>query len=199
MEELSIRSIVSDRDIDYLATGIFQSVAVVSQRHCIDGQKKSGLPAWKELISGEVKTRADARLDVCPGKAAGNLVGRLPASAVSRDEDIRRDTCQFVERGFDDGLEDPAGKVHPPDEGVNMLDASDMLRVAHDIYGTGMTAAREHDQPTIPDVDDSRLVVPNPNVWLPAAVRLSVVDREPAFEGGVTLDLSCDENHVVDQ
>ena len=68
-----------------------------------------------------------------------------------------------------------------------------------DIDHTRMAAARQNDQPLVPDMTNHRLIIPDPPVWLPAIGRLSLLEGEACLEIGDTMDLSGHKDRTVQQ
>jgi hypothetical protein len=77
--------------------------------------------------------------------------------------------------------------------------AGQSLRVAQDVDRARVRAARHDDQPTVLDVDDDVLVVPDHGIGLPVLAGAREVNRKSALEAGGALDLPRDEDGVVDE
>ncbi len=66
------------------------------------GPNSSYIPS----TSSEVEACSYARLHKSVSEAAGDFVRGLPAGAVAWDEDIWANTCQLIQRGRDNGVEE---------------------------------------------------------------------------------------------
>src|SRR5689334_18157481 len=145
--------LTSDQRKVVLYPGTLTTLALVCPRSC------------------EVQPRADAALDVGTRHLTRQLVGRLPASAVAGYDHAGRDGGQLRECPRDQGFHQPTRQVHATDEAIDLLNASDAARVQEDIDHASVATTRQHEQPLPVDVADHRLVVPDPDVRLPRALR----------------------------
>src|SRR5262249_59985265 len=91
-------------------------------------------------------------------------------------------------------------QMHAADEAVDLLDARDAARVPQDVDDPGVATARQHEQPPPRDVADHRLVVPDPDIRLPRALRgARLLDGEPRLEVRHSLGLARDEHRTIEQ
>lgn len=99
------------------------------------------LPAIVRLfVLCKVQAGADAGLDVGIGKLAGEQVDGPPAGAVARNDEGRVDGDQFGDGAPDDWLEEATGEMQATDEGVDGVDAGQVLGVAQDVDDASVAA-----------------------------------------------------------
>ena len=118
---------------------------------------------------------------------------------MSGDHPIRADGGQFCDRTGDNRLKEPAGEVETTDEGMDLAHSGDPLGVANDVDGPRVAAAGQHDQPFASNVDDHRLVVPDPGVRLPSIVSAGLLAGEALLEVSHPLGLPAHEHRLIEE
>src|SRR5215218_309300 len=151
------------------------------------------------VTSCKVQPGADARLHVRLRQSTRDLVGCLPARAVPGHQPPRGDRGQFVQRARDYRLEDTPGEVHTAYEGVHAILAGQPLGLAQHVDRSGVAAPRKHYEALALEIHNYRLVVPDPGIRLPAAVRARVIEREALLKVGNALDLAGYQHRAIDQ
>ena len=89
-----------------------------------------------------------------------------------------------------DRFEETTAEVQPADQGVDLGHAGEATGVVHDVHRAGVAAAGQHDEAASRDVDDDRLVVPDPRVGFPAVVPPGLLPWQAALEVGHSLRLA---------
>ena len=112
---------------------------------------------------------------------------------------VRTNGDQFSDGLGDDRLEEPAGQVETANEGVDLRDPGDALGIAEHVDRPGVATAGQYDQPFASDVDDHRLVVPDPRVGLPPIVGPSVLEGESLLEISHPFRLAAHEHRPVEE
>src|ERR1700752_4052283 len=123
-----------------------------------------------------------------------------PAAAGRGDDPANADPRDRLDRAGNDRLEQPSRQMKAADEARDLLHTGDALGVLQDVDGARVRAAGDDHQPPIPNVDDDILVIPDPWIGLPAAVRATrLLPGKSLLEVGDSLDLARDQEHVIDQ
>src|SRR5829696_4984320 len=91
------------------------------------------------------------------------------------------------------------GEVQTAHEGVHAILTGQPLGVAQYVDRSGVAAARKYDQALALEIHNDRLVIPDPGVRLPAAVRACVIEREALLKIGNALDLAGHQHRAIDQ
>ena len=89
--------------------------------------------------------------------------------------------------------------MKPADDGAYLLLAGEPSRVSHRVDDAGMTAAAQHDQPSISEAQDQRLVVEDQWIRRPAIVAERLMPGTPGLERLLAIDLAGDERGSVEQ
>ena len=80
----------------------------------------------------------------------------------------------------------------PPDDGVDLVLAGQLARVAHDVHDARVPAAGENDEAATAHAHHEGLVVEDQRVGLPVRVAVGLVDGEALLEVRRAVDLAGD-------
>src|SRR5215472_3187567 len=142
---------------------------------------------------------ADRIRHVGIAEASSYRVTCPPASAMGRDDDLRRQLGQVVEHAGDQRLEIRPVEVEPADHRVQRLIAGQPPGVAADVHDPGVPAAGDDDQALAGDVHDQRLVIEDQRVGFPGAAQPGLLRRESRLISGGARYLAGDQDRSVEQ
>src|SRR5438093_901450 len=90
-------------------------------------------PVGEESYLSEMDSGPRASLNIGLRHFTTDKVHGFPTRTVSRNDDVRMDLCDALDRLWDDLLEDSTSQVHSAHEGVDLIDARHSLGVAEDV------------------------------------------------------------------
>src|SRR5262249_38446391 len=122
-------------------------------------------PSW----TLENEPSADAVRHKGLRQLTGKRMGRLPAGAMGGDDQRRVDFLQRGDGWWDERLEERAGQMKSADDGVHLLNPSQLLRVTNGFDRPRVPTAGEDHESLVLDIHHDGLVVMDQRVPLPLA------------------------------
>ena len=124
-----------------------------------------------------------------------------PARAVPGHDETEFHRRQRFDGGSDDGLEGRAAEMQASQEGGDVADSGEALRVPRDVDGSGVAATGEDHQPATAHVDHQCLVVDDIGIVVatPCRSQASWAAGMPSLVLGGSVDLAGDQDTVVNQ
>src|SRR5579875_2280597 len=158
-----------------------------------------GAPGQRKGGSGKVQRGANAGLDIGRGQSASQFVSRAPAGTVPRHNDTGSNRLQFGDGTRDNRLEDGAAEMQAADKGVDGLDAGKPPGMLKNVDDPGVAAAREDHQAAVFEMADNSLIIPDPDIGLPAVVGTRLLQGEAFFKIGDALNLTGHQHGSIEQ
>jgi len=109
------------------------------------------------------------------------------------------DLLEFLNCRWNDRFKVATSEMKNTDDGVDMLDTGDQLRVTNCVNNSRVTTTRDHYQSFSLHMDDRTLVIHDQRIRLPAIIPPGVMDREAFFKFSPAGDFPRHEDHSIHQ
>jgi hypothetical protein len=125
-------------------------------------------------------------------------MNRPEARAVCWHNDRRGKRGPCIAGLLDQRFGGQATEVEPADDGIDLLDAGQILGIAHGIDNTGMTTTDQDHQPFVPHMQQHGLIIENEWVPFPLAAAQCLLPWHATLECCGPVDLSCHQERSIE-